>query len=264
MTTLATHPPELEPLLDAILGGVREATGDNFVGAYVCGSLALGAFNPNTSDVDLLIVVERPVSETEFASLDALHKRIPLEGNEFAWPYEVSYLDRQMLRRFEPGSRHVRAGRVVGFGWQPHRQNWVIERWVVREKGIVLAGPDPKTLIDPVAEDDIREAARSEVKIRVADWAHEWNDGVNPAAWIEVQACQAFEVITVCRGLLTVEQGGMPSKLESVNWALEHLPEEWRPLVRWARDHRDDKTLSRDNVLEVIRFVQWAAAESEG
>jgi len=59
-------PHEVASLLDESLPKIREALTNNFVGAYLTGSLALGCFDPKTSDVDILVVTERPVSNKEF------------------------------------------------------------------------------------------------------------------------------------------------------------------------------------------------------
>ena len=37
---------------------------------------------------------------------------------------------------------------------------WPIHRHILREQGVVLAGPPPRTLIDPVQPDELREAVR--------------------------------------------------------------------------------------------------------
>jgi predicted nucleotidyltransferase len=262
MTTVAAYPGEVAPLVDALFAGVREALGENFVGFYLRGSLALGGFNPETSDVDVLVVTEHPVSESEFAALDALHLRINARDNMFGRHYEASYVDRVSLRRFSPGERrHPTVGADWAFGWGDYRDNFIMERWMVREHGVVLAGPDPKTLIDPISPDDLRDAARKELLIRVEDWAREWNDGENPAPWLDTRYYQAFEIETVCRALYTVEFGELPTKPQAVDWALEALPDEWRPLVQWSRDHHSDKTPDLTMISEIIRFVQWAAAE---
>ena len=70
MTAVAAYPAAVAPLIEALLDGVREALGENFVGCYLCGSLALGGFDPEASDVDVLVVTGRPVSDAEFAALE--------------------------------------------------------------------------------------------------------------------------------------------------------------------------------------------------
>ena len=129
MTTVATYPAAVAPLVEALLEGVDDALSDNFVGFYLCGSLALGGFDPETSDVDVLVVTGRPVSDAEFAALKALHEGLPAEGNEFSLDYDVYYVDRETIRRFAEGQRHVKVGTGEPFSWRQNRPNWALERW---------------------------------------------------------------------------------------------------------------------------------------
>lgn len=262
MTAVSTYPAEAAPLVEALLGGVRDALGDNIVGVYLTGSLALGGFVPETSDVDILVATERPISEAELETLAAFHESLPAEGNRFGRAYEVYYIDRKTLRRYVPGSRHVKLGVGEEFGWKLHRANWLFERWTLREHGIVVRGPDPQTLIDPVTADELRDAARSELQIRIFDWPREWKDGEDPAPWISRRAFQAFEIETVCRALYTIARGELSTKRAAVEWALRDLPDEWQPLVRWSQEHRADKAEDVTMVPEIIRFVRWAAGEA--
>lgn len=105
-------PPEVVPLIDELTAGIRDALGDNLVGVYLRGSLALGGFDPATSDIDLLVVTERPVSKVEGEALAALHNRIPPTNADGAGRrYEVSYIDRAAIRSFGPSQRlHPRSG----------------------------------------------------------------------------------------------------------------------------------------------------------
>lgn len=44
-------------VLNRVVELFKEELGGNLVGIYLHGSLAMGCFNPDTSDVDLLLVV---------------------------------------------------------------------------------------------------------------------------------------------------------------------------------------------------------------
>jgi predicted nucleotidyltransferase len=258
---VAKYPVEVSLLIENLLTGAREALGDNLLGFYLRGSLALGDFNPETSDVDILVVTQRPISETEFEALAALHKRIPARDNQYGRHYEVSYVDRASLKRFEPGERvHPTIGSDWPFARAEHRENFVLERWMVREHGVILVGPDPKTLIDPISADELREAATGELRARIKHWAgrDELPD------WLDTRYYQAFEVETICRALYTLEFGTLPTKPRAVAWALEALPERWRTLVEWSREHRADKTPDTARISEIIHFVRWAASRLKG
>ena len=37
---------------------------DNLIGVYLHGSLVMGCFNPQKSDIDLIIVIDKPISDS--------------------------------------------------------------------------------------------------------------------------------------------------------------------------------------------------------
>ncbi len=258
---MAAYPADVAGLIGDLLAGMRDALGDNLLGVYLRGSLALGDFDPETSDVDILVVTKRPVSDAEFAALSALHARIsPTEADEYGRRYEVSYIDRASIKRFGPGERrHPRCTDDAPFGWADHRQNWVLERWTVRERGVTLLGPDPKTLIDRIEPAEIREAVRDELRERL----RHWTDGSWPREEMLHRGAQAFEIETVCRALYTLANGGVPTKPQAVAWAIEALSEPWRALIEWAQACRGDKTQDAAKIPEVMRFLRWAEAQAE-
>ncbi len=251
---LETLSPEVAPLIEAVVEAVTEALRDNIVGVYLTGSLALGGFDPETSDVDVLVVTERPVSDAEFAALKALHERLSPEGNDFSLDYDVYYIDRGTIRRFAEGQRHVKVGTGEPFSWRRNRPNWGLERWTVREHGVTVAGPDPKTLIEPVSADDLRAAASEELRARLGHW----NDGSWPRGDLSRVGTQAFEVETVCRALFTVESGAASTKREAVEWALATVPGRWHGLIEWSQAHTRDLTRDQGKVPEVLEFLGWA------
>jgi predicted nucleotidyltransferase len=259
VTPVAAYPPQVAALLDDLLAGLRSALDDSLLGLYLGGSLALGAFDPKTSDVDVLVVTHASVTDSEFAALDALHRRLPPIGNRFSVEYEVYYIDKPSLRRYRPGQPLVRVEPGFGLYRTEERPNWVLERWTVRERGIVLLGPDPKTLIDPVSPQEIREAAVGELRQRLQNW----RDGTWPRSELLHRGAQSYEVETACRALSTHETGTLSSKGEAAAWALENLPERWRPLIEWAHKHRKDRTPDETRIDEVMRFLSWATKKAK-
>jgi hypothetical protein len=245
-------------ILKLLLPGLEHALGDNLVGVYLRGSLALGDFIPATSDIDVLAVTERPVSAAEFDALVALHTQLAASSNPYANRMEMAYIDRAALRRFEPGRRHPTLGQGEVLAWTEHHANWIIERWTVREHGATLCGPDPHSLIDPIAPDELRAAVRARLP-DWADWAHQPDD----PDWRSPRSHKAYVVETMCRALYTLARSEIPSKPRAVAWALATLPEPWRALVARSQTWRTDTTVDPDIVPEVMRFVLWAASQGE-
>ncbi len=128
------------------------------------------------------------------------------------------------------------------------------ERWIVREHGVTLCGPDPKTLIDPVPPDALREAAAGELRPRLRNWS----DGSWPISELAHRGAQAFDVETVCRALHTAEIGRVASKPAAVAWALAAFPERWHGLIEWSQEHKKEMTRDTTRVEEALGFLRWA------
>ena len=71
-----TQYPEINKLLDLLLSSAATVLGNQLVGMYLYGSLASGDFNPETSDIDFLVVTTSSLSDKNFAELESMHHRI--------------------------------------------------------------------------------------------------------------------------------------------------------------------------------------------
>src|SRR5947208_6453072 len=67
--------PDLNGVLAELVRGVRDGLRDNFCGAYLHGSFAIGDADV-WSDVDFIVVIEAEVDESQLASLQRLHRRL--------------------------------------------------------------------------------------------------------------------------------------------------------------------------------------------
>ena len=64
----------MEKLLYDFVERSQDILGDNLVGIYLHGSLAMGGFTPDKSDIDLIVVVNNPPSHDEKRKyLDTCH-----------------------------------------------------------------------------------------------------------------------------------------------------------------------------------------------
>lgn len=251
-------PDEVKEILDALLAGLRRELGDRLVGVYLRGSLATGDFLPETSDVDLLAVTEQAIGDAEFDALARLHAQIAALPNRYANRIEMAYVDRAALRRFQPGLRHATLGQGASLEWAEHHANWILERWTLRERGVVLHGPNPATLVEPVTNAELTEAVRS----RLNDWA-EWAETQDEPEWrAPRRSAAAYVVETMCRALYTLARKELSSKARAVEWALETLEEPWRSTVERSRAWRTDATTDAGVVPEVVRLVIWAASRA--
>ncbi|MFC4099181.1 aminoglycoside adenylyltransferase domain-containing protein [Paenibacillus xanthanilyticus] len=253
-STLLPDDDHAGEMLQLLLSGVQEVLGDNLVGVYLRGSLALGDFQPGSSDLDFLVATRSPVTAETIADLNGLHDRLARIPNPYAHELEGTYIDQAALRTFQEERQFPTLSRGETLRLAVHRSNWVLERWTVREHGITLLGPDPKTLIDPISKEHIRSA----VSDRLRDWAA-WCDQPDDPAWQRPLHHLAYVVETMCRALYTLDGGEMCSKPRAVEWALRTLPQPWHALVEQSRSWRADNVTTPDeaSIAEVRRFIRW-------
>lgn len=250
-------PGQVADLLRVVLAGQRAILGANWVGLYLRGSLALGDFDPLTSDVDALCVTETVLSEAEFEQLAALHLRLTALPNRYASELELAYLPRPAARRWTPGERHPTLSRGSGvLAWQPHGEHWVLERWAMLNGESWLDGPPPETLFEPVSAEQVRLA----VLHRLHDWRAFALTPDDPN-WSH-RGHAAYAIETTCRMLHTLETGQLGSKPAAVRWALLNLPD-WRGLIAQVHGWKIDAAVDPELNRQVQALIIWAARVEE-
>jgi hypothetical protein len=100
---------------------------------------------------------------------------------------------------------------------------------VVRERGVRLTGPPPRTLVDPISEADLR----AEIYEVLTGWGQQILD--DPAPYSN-RFYQGFIVLNYCRMLHDLHRGYPGSKREGAEWAKSNLGPSWRDLIdrAWA------------------------------
>ena len=242
--------------LDELRAGIRAALGDDFVGMYLYGSLATGDFNPDSSDIDVVVVTRDTLSAEQFAALAALHQRFASSDSPWAVEVEVSYLPRDALPRFIPArTLFPRIDRGSGeLHLATHDVDSVINRSALRERGIVLAGPALDTLIDPVSPGDLRRAT---VELMRTWWGPMGDD----PSRLQQRGYQTYAVLTMCRVLYTLEHDAITSKPEAARWAVSahsELSARFGGLIERALAWRkDEQEVSGDDVRETQELIAY-------
>ncbi|HSP72539.1 MAG TPA: aminoglycoside adenylyltransferase domain-containing protein, partial [Gaiellaceae bacterium] len=213
--------PELDRLLAELVAGAQDALDASFCGAYLQGSFALGDADEH-SDVDFVVVIHDELSNGEQTALQQLHAR--LYEREVAWAQhlEGSYVPKGRLRRVDPSRAPFfyldnGARELV---WDDHC-NTAVVRWTLRERGVVLAGPDPEELLDPVPPGELRAEARTKLHEYTA-WARESHDRYVAGDRLAFSRWQQpYLVLSFCRMLYTLDAAEVTSKRRAGEWALE-------------------------------------------
>ncbi|MGE5559584.1 MAG: GNAT family N-acetyltransferase [Chloroflexota bacterium] len=255
----ATPYQDVNALLARLLTGILPILGDQLVGMYLHGSLAAGEFDSRRSDIDFVVVTDGELPVDKVGELRDMHAGIAAGDLRWATNHEGSYIPRRAIRRHDPTDCVFPAVRVDGsFGRDRHGSEWVIQRHVIRERGITIVGPDPKSLIDPVSPDELRLAQRELLK----EW---WADRLDAPDYLRTSEYRAYAVLTMCRALYTLAHGAVVSKPAAASWARTTFGEQWGGLIDRAAAWRHGLDMAElEPVLAFIRFTLDRARETAG
>jgi hypothetical protein len=247
---MLTPYPEVNHLLRQMEAEIRLALGDQFIGMYLYGSLALGDFNPQKSDIDFIVVTAQELTDELRQALQAMHLRIASGPSRWAMELEGSYIPLTALRRYAPNAaRHLHIDRGCGrLEVEQHDSDWVVQRYSLRKFGVVVAGPPIHSLIDPISPDDLRQA--------VIDLLWWWELQLVDTSRVEQSDYQAYAILSMCRILYTFRFGTIASKPAAARWAQRSLGEPWAALIERALTWQPKAPLDQlEKTLDFIRFT---------
>ena len=246
---LDTQYADIDRLLESLLSHIRRIFHERLVGLYLYGSLTTGDFDPDSSDIDLLAVISSQITTPEFYALRTMHGDFARDNPEWEDRVDVVYLPVTSLRTFRsekspivisPGEPfHVREGEAL--------RDWLQNWYIVRESGLALFGPPPKTIIPPITQDEFVDAVRRYVTEVSEQVRYE-------------RKSQSYAILTMCRALYMHRTGKQASKRQAALWAQQELPE-WSRLIQdalvwrqaWREEHIDHHNA------ETNRFVNFVS-----
>jgi streptomycin 3"-adenylyltransferase len=205
--------PQVDQLLNEIVTTLKGLLGANLVGVYLHGSLAMGSFNPQTSDVDFLVVTSdklSPETRRELASaLLRLTKHAPAKG------MEMSVLTVEALRNFQHPTPY-----------EFHFSNAWLERYknndvdftdedkvdadlaahltITKVRGRALYGEPIDAVFPAIPPQYYRDSIVADAKAILAD----------------MRSDPVYNVLNLCRVWAYLQDGKITSKQEGGRWAL--------------------------------------------
>jgi len=248
--------PELNGVLARLLRGTQGALGPDLVALYLQGSFALGDFDEH-SDCDFVVAVREPLSAVQVDALQAVHARVFDRPEGWAQHLEGSYFPVEVLRSID------RRGEQLWYVDHGARRmsrsthcNTIVVRQTVREHGVVLHGPAPSMLVDPIP----LARLRGEMLATMCDWAAQIR--ADPEAWNN-RFYQGLIALTYCRIWCDLTLGSVGSKRRGAAWAKPQLQPTWADLVDRAWATRPDPyTSSRtpadpDDYAATLDLMDW-------
>jgi hypothetical protein len=247
-----TPHPEVNKLLLQLLANAKDILRDQFVGMYLYGSLSSGDFDPVSSDIDFLFVTTDALSEETVSQLEAMHNQTWANSDKRAGKLEGAYVPQSLIRRHDPNGAECPTINEGKFYLDRPGSDWIIQRHVVREYGVIVEGPDPKTLIDFVSPDDIRNSVRGILR----EW---WFPMLENPAWLRdnSRGYHSYAILSMCRVLHALEHGTIVSKPVAARWAQEKLGAKWTHIIDLALLARKPTPEEFDLLTPAIELIQY-------
>ena len=223
-------------LLHEIRRCCTDAFGEQLTGVYLHGSLALGGFCRETSDVDFLAVVRcapsweqkermirRLLEMTPLAPRKGLEMSVVLEEHVrnfvYPTPFELHFSPLHAAKAAEDIRAFCRTMHGTDCDLAAHFA-------VTRQSGICLYGPAAEALFSPVPQSAYLDSITRDLQDARTDILRE----------------PVYVILNLCRSLAYVRCGKILSKQQGGLWAMEHTDVRFRPLVARALDGYAGKT----------------------
>ncbi len=236
---------------DQIADELRTALVEDLIGLYLHGSATLGGFHWDRSDIDLLAVSARPLSNTEFHEIGRrlIALDVPANGLEFSlMTFEEVRALRVDMPRFQlhlatrgwDRTEKLRDGRG-----HPGDPDLILHAFACREAGEAIVGPPPDELFPAIPPARVLRKMLDEL-----DWAEQHAPPPE------------YAVLTACRAWYYLEKGTICSKIEAGEWAKDRLEDRLAVESVLARQ-RGDLTVGLD-WNSAICFLQKIRRRLEG
>ena len=221
------------------------------LGVYLTGSLSYDAFNYNSSDIDVTVIVHHPVAAAELASIARLHTEIEGKFAKWARRFECSYTPVEMLPNLMPPGQPrpwYWGGDSTLYAEAPFGNEWIINNYHLRSS-ITLFGPGFEELTEPIDIEEVRKAC-------VRDLFEEWAPKKTTPEWFRDSHYESYFVLNLCRIYHTVICSVAGSKKMAAEWVKANCDERWVSLVSAAQAWEYGVELDlRQEALDFLEFV---------
>lgn len=212
-------------ILDKMVESCKEIFREELTGIYLHGSLAMGCFNPNKSDIDLIIVIENDITDkqkTEFMKeVIELNKSAPAKG------IELSVVKREYCKKFiypTPFELHFSNMHVQWF--QDYPSDYISKMkgtdkdlaahfMIIRNYGIVLYGTGIDEIFGDVSKEDYVDSIWSDIEGAEEDILE------NPV----------YVILNLCRVAAFLKDGLVVSKKQGGEWGIKNLAVRYQDLL---------------------------------
>ncbi len=221
---------KVQKLLNQMVQMTQSIVKEQLTGIYLHGSLALGGFSWEKSDIDVIIVVKTFLTQQQKQDLMKQIEIFTIKGMVPPKGIEMSVVLQQHCKPFcypTPFELHIsntHFQRYLACPEQFCREMNGLDRdlaahfTIIKKAGIVLFGESVDNVFGEVPDEYYLDSIRQDI----CD------------AKTEIFKCPTYYILNLCRVAAFVQNHLILSKKEGGVWGLEHLPMQYHPLIQSA------------------------------
>ncbi len=248
-----------ENLVHIFAEKVKKVIGSDLTGIYLHGSMAMGCFNPNKSDIDIIVVIEKDISVSQkllfMKEIAALNEQAPAKG------LEISVVKREYCDPFlypTPFELHFSPVHLDSYRRSPHDyvrnmngvdKDLAAHFTVINNYGRVIFGESINKVFGEVSKECYIDSVYCDIRNAASD----------------ILTDPIYVILNLCRTLAYVKEGKCLSKADGGRYAAENAELD-TTLVKEALDcYLSDRemTVSAEKAVEFAEKMLYIIFDGE-
>ena len=238
-------------LINEFVNRSKDILKENLVGIYLHGSSVMGCFNPEKSDIDLIVVVDDKMSDiTKKAYMDMVVK---LNSYAPAKGIEMSIVRKEVCDPFvypTPFELHFSA---MHLKWYKDNPEDYILKMNSTDKDLAahftIIGKRGKSLFGLPIEDVFAVVPKADYMDSI------WNDIAEAPE--EITENTMYLTLNLVRVLAFAKDGLVLSKKEGGEWGLKNVPEEYHRLIEDALSEYGSSVVSQYDMELAVEYAEY-------
>lgn len=232
LVNLNTHFDEkdkmtVKNLLTDLINKIEHEFSHDLDRIIVYGPLCSGDFHTDLSDIKILVVVKRKLSQTDLFVLSHMHNALKTHYSKWLTRLEISYIESSKLYQKEPPKDpriHLSKAMTsnVHYGAE-----WYLEKFMLHTSGYVLYG-------DALDKDKLQV---TKINLRVAAFQvlmHRWQPMTQRAMHHMSHEDLIYGLLSMCQLICTIEYGLVLSRPDAGRKVLKDQPNQYQNTIENA------------------------------
>lgn len=239
-------------VLDKIVDKSKQIFGEELAGVYLHGSMAMGCFQPDKSDIDLIIVIEDDITDEQklkfMSGIVELNKLAPSKG------IELSIVKKAYCKEFvypTPFELHFSKMHLQWFVDSPEDyiskmkgtdKDLAAHFTIIKKCGIVLFGREINEVFGDVPRENYLDSIWCDIE----------------GAREDILEDPVYMILNLCRVAAFLNDNLIASKKQGGDWALKNLASRYHSLISDALQsyaEGNDMQVSKEEAQEFADYM---------